>query len=144
MTAYVTYRAIAAGEITMLSPVRVSERASKEPPSRMGYKPGSVLTVDNAIKILMVKSANDVATAVAESVAGSRQAFVARMNAEARRLGMTGTRFANAHGLHVDDQVTTVRDMAVLAMAMRNEFPQYDKYYEIEAISAGDKLYTNS
>ena len=65
MTAYVAYRAVQAGEITMLSPVRVSERASKEPPSKMGYKPGSVLTVDNAIKILMVKSANDVSTALA-------------------------------------------------------------------------------
>ncbi len=143
MTTYVTYRAIAAGEITMLSPVRVSERASKEPPSKMGYKPGSVLTVDNAIKILMVKSANDIATALAESVAGSRQAFVARMNAEARRIGMTGTRFANAHGLHVDDQVTTVRDLAILAMTMRNEFPQYDKYYTLEAITADNKLMEN-
>jgi D-alanyl-D-alanine carboxypeptidase len=144
MTAYVTYRAIKAGEITMLSPVRVSQRAAKEPPSRMGYKPGSVLTVDNAIKILMVKSANDVAAAVAESVAGSKQAFVARMNAEARRLGMTGTRFVNPHGLHADEQVTTARDLAFLAMALRNEFPQYNKYYELEAIVADGKTIDNT
>ncbi|MEO3389234.1 D-alanyl-D-alanine carboxypeptidase family protein [Mesorhizobium sp. CAU 1741] len=143
MTTYVTYRAIAAGEITMLSPVRVSERAAKEPPSKMGFKPGSVLTVDNAIKILMVKSANDIATSLAESVAGSSQAFVARMNAEARRIGMSDTRFANAHGLHVDDQVTTARDLAILAMTMRNEFPQYDDYYTLEAISTGNALIEN-
>src|SRR5690606_12641926 len=93
MTTLVTFRAIEAGEITLLSPVRISERASREPPSKMGYKPGSVLTVDNAIKILMVKSANDVATALAESVGGSRGAFVSRMNAEAKRLGMGGTHF---------------------------------------------------
>src|SRR5690606_15479216 len=110
MTTLVVFRAVKAGEITLKSPVRVSERAAKEPPSKMGYKPGSVLTVDNAIKILMVKSANDIATALAESVAGSRDAFAQRMNAEARRLGMAGTHFVNAHGLHSDAQVTTARD----------------------------------
>ena len=144
MTTYVAYRAIEAGEITLLSPVRISERAAKEPPSKMGYKPGSVLTIDNAIKILMVKSANDVATALAESVAGSRQAFVSRMNAEAKRLGMKGTRFVNAHGLHADEQVTNARDLAVLAMTMRKEFPKYDHYYAMEAITAGDKLMENN
>ncbi|MEO4000683.1 D-alanyl-D-alanine carboxypeptidase family protein [Mesorhizobium sp. CAU 1732] len=143
MTTFVTFRAIKAGEITMESPIRVSERASKEPPSKMGFKPGSVLTVDNAIKILMVKSANDIATAVAESVGGSRQAFVERMNAEAQRLGMSNTRFANAHGLHADEQMTTARDLAVLAMALRNEFPQYAGYYSLEAIKSGESLMEN-
>src|SRR5690606_2899860 len=128
MTAYVTYRAIAAGEVTMKSPVRISQRAAKEPPSRMGFKPGSVLTVDSAIKILMVKSANDVSAALAESIAGSSSAFVERMNAEARRLGMSGTHFVNPHGLHADAQVTNAHDLAVLAMTLRNEFPQYNKY----------------
>lgn len=144
MSAYVTYRAIQTGEITMLSPVRISERAAKEPPSKMGYKPGSVLTVDNAIKILMVKSANDVSTALAESVAGTRQAFVKRMNAEAQRLGMTGTRFGNAHGLHADEQVTTARDLAVLSAAMLKDFPEYSSYYGLESITAGDKLMENN
>ena len=143
MTTLVTFRAIKAGEITLLSPVRISERASREPPSKMGYKPGSVLTVDNAIKILMVKSANDVATALAESVGGSRQAFVERMNAEAERLGMSGTHFETAHGLHVDDQMTNARDLAVLAMALRNEFPEYAHYFSLEAISTGGKVLDN-
>ena len=143
MTAYVTFRAIKAGEITLLSPVRMSERAAKEPPSKMGYKPGSVVTVDTAIKILMVKSANDIATAVAESIGGSQQAFVERMNSEAQRLGMTGTRFANAHGLHADEQVTNARDLAILAMTLRNEFPEYDSYYSLEGLMAGDKLLEN-
>jgi D-alanyl-D-alanine carboxypeptidase len=143
MTTMVVFRAIKAGEITMLSPVTVSERAAKEPPSKMGYKPGSVLTVDNAIKILMVKSANDIATAVAESIGGSRAAFVQRMNAEASRLGMSGTRFENAHGLHAEAQVTTARDLAVLAMALRNEFPEYAGYFGLEAISAGNASMDN-
>ena len=143
MTAYVVFRAVKAGEITMLSPVRVSERAAKEPPSKMGYKPGSVLTVDNAIKILMVKSANDIATAIAESIGGSQRAFVERMNAEAQRLGMSGTRFANAHGLHADEQVTTARDLAILAMTLRNEFPEHDSYYALEGLVDGETLLEN-
>ena len=143
MTTMVVFRAIKAGEITMLSPVTVSERAAKEPPSKMGYKPGSVLTVDNAIKILMVKSANDIATAVAESIGGSRAAFVQRMNAEARRLGMTGTRFENAHGLHAEAQPTTARDLAVLAMALRHEFPDYAGYFSLEGLEAGKTVIEN-
>jgi len=143
MTVFVAFRAVKAGEVTMQSPVRISERAAKEPPSKMGYKPGSVLTIDNAIKILMVKSANDVATAMAESLAGSRAAFAERMNAEARRLGMGGTRFVNAHGLHSDEQVTNARDLAVLAMAMLNEFPEHAHYFALEAISSGQTIMEN-
>ena len=143
MTTFVLFRAVKAGEITLLSPVRISERAAREQPSKMGYKPGSVITVDNAIKMLMVKSANDIATAIAESLTGSRDAFAARMNAEAQRLGMTGTRFVNPHGWHSDKQTTTARDLAVLAMAMRNEFPEYAHYYSIEALSADGKLIEN-
>ena len=143
MTTYVVFRAIQTGEITMDSPVRFSANATKEPPSKMGYKAGSVLTVDNAIKILMVKSANDVATAVAESVGGSVAGFAARMNAEARRIGMTGSHWVNAHGLHNDDQYTTARDLALLSMALRKEFPQYASYFSIEAIQAGKALIEN-
>jgi D-alanyl-D-alanine carboxypeptidase len=143
MTTFVLFRAIKAGEITLQSPVRISERAAKEPPSKMGYKPGSVLTVDNAIKILMVKSANDVATAVAESLTGSRAEFAKRMNAEAARLGMSGSHFFNPHGWHADEQTVTARDLAILAMAMRNEFPEYRHYYSIEAIVSGKTLMEN-
>jgi D-alanyl-D-alanine carboxypeptidase len=143
MTTYVVFRAVKAGEITLQSPVRVTANAAKERPSKMGYKPGSELTIDNAIKILMVKSANDVATAVAESVAGSVSAFAQRMNAEARRLGMTGSRFVNAHGWHSEEQYTTARDLAILAMALRKEFPQYAGYFSIEAIGAGKTIMEN-
>jgi D-alanyl-D-alanine carboxypeptidase len=143
MTTYVVFRAIRAGEITLKSPIVISRNAASERPSKMGYKPGTVLTVDNAIKILMVKSANDIATAVAESVAGSEAAFADRMNAEALRLGMTGSRFVNAHGWHSDGQYTTARDMAVLATAIRREFPQYDGYFAIEAIQAGKSRMNN-
>lgn len=143
MTAYVVFRAVQAGEITLKSPVVVSKNAARERPSKMGYPVGTVLTYDNAIKILMVKSANDVATAVAESVAGSVEAFAARMNGEALRLGMTGSHWVNAHGWHSDDQYTTARDMALLATAIRRDFPHYDGYFSIEAIQSGKSRMDN-
>ncbi len=143
MTVYVVFQAVKDGEITLRSPVTISKNAASEPPSKMGYPIGSVLTVDNAIKILMVKSANDVATAVAESVAGSVNAFVARMNAEAQRLGMTGTHYVNAHGLHDPDHYTTARDLAVLTLHLRSEFPEYLDYFSVEAIGAGKVVIPN-
>ena len=143
MTAYVVFRAIQAGEVTLKSPVRMSKNAAKEPPSKMGYKPGSILTIDNALKILMVKSANDVATAVGESIAGSQKAFADRMNAESRRLGMTGSHWVNAHGLHAEQQYSTARDLALLAVAIRKEFPQFADYFTIEGLLAGQTKMPN-
>ena len=143
MTTYVAFRAIDAGEVTLNSPVRISERATKEPPSKMGYPAGTVITLDAALKILMVKSANDVATAVGESLAGSQEAFAARMNAEAERIGMTGSHFVNAHGLHDDRQYTTARDLALLALTLRKEYPQHAGYFAVEAIGPGNDIIEN-
>lgn len=143
MTAYVTFRAIETGEITLQSPVRISEKAAAQPPSKMGFRPGSTLTVDNALKIIMVKSANDIALALAEAVGGSEEAFAARMNAEARRLGMSRSHFVNPHGLPDPRQVTTARDMALLARAMLVELPQYRSYYNIPAIQYGQNVMQN-
>ncbi len=139
MTAYVAFRAIKAGQLTLKSPVRMSKNAAKEPPSKMGYKPGSVMTLDNALKMLIVKSANDVAVAIAESIAGTKREFANRMNREARRLGMTGTNFVNPNGLHNGSQYSNARDLAILAAAVRREFPEHDHYFELEAIKAGKK-----
>lgn len=143
MTVYVTFRALADKEITLTSPVEISARATKEPPSKMGYPAGSILSVDNALKLLMVKSANDVATALAETVGGSERGFAQRMNREAQRIGMKDSHFVNAHGLHSDDHYSTAHDIAVLATALRNEFPQYADYFDIEAIAAGDQVIPN-
>lgn len=119
--------------------------ASKEPPSKMGYKPGSIMTLDTALNIMLVKSANDVSVAVAEAVGGTEAAFVQRMNAEARRLGMFGSHFANPNGLHDPNNYTTARDLAVLAVQLRREFPQYAHYFATEAIDpgAGKKVEAN-
>ena len=143
MTAYVVFQAIQSGELSLQSPVRISATAAREPPSRMGYKPGTVLSIDTALKILMVKSANDVATAVAETVGGSVPGFAARMNAEAARLGMAGSHFVNAHGLHDDDHYSNAHDLALLAVALRTQFPQYATYFRIEALGAGDAVIDN-
>ncbi|HHZ08382.1 MAG TPA: D-alanyl-D-alanine carboxypeptidase [Rhizobiales bacterium] len=137
MTAYVTFRAIAAGELALDSPIEVSKRASAEPPAKMGYKPGAVMTLDNALKMMLIKSANDIAMAVGENVGGTVPAFVARMNGEAARLGMTDTHFENPNGLHSPDQFTTARDLGLLVMAIRREFPQYAHYFAIEGLVAG-------
>ena len=105
MTIYVVFRAILAGEITLDAEIIYSANAAAQPPSKMGFKPGTMLTLDNALKMMMVKSANDIAVAVAETVGGSVPGFAERMNLEAARLGMTRSHFVNPHGLPDERQV---------------------------------------
>lgn len=139
MTAYVTFKALKAGELTLESPVVVSQNALNEPPSKMGYKVGTAMTLDNALKMLIVRSANDIAVVIAETVGGSEEKFIARMNSEARRIGMPSTHYNNANGLPDARQVTTARDMAVLTRALWLEFPEYRSYFKIPAIKVGKK-----
>jgi D-alanyl-D-alanine carboxypeptidase len=143
MTAYVTFRAIAAGEAQLDSPIKVTKHSAGEPPSKMGFKPGSVMRLDNALKMMLVKSANDVAMAIAENVGGSQAAFADRMNAEATRLGMNGTHFVNPNGLFSPDQYTNARDLSVLVMAIRREFPQYAPWFSIEGLAVGKRAIPN-
>ncbi len=143
MTAYVTFRAIAAGEVQLDSPIKVTKHSAGEPPSKMGFKPGSVMRLDNALKMMLVKSANDIAMAVGENVGGSQAAFAVRMNAEAARLGMTGTHFVNPNGLFSPEQYTTARDLALLVMAIRKDFPQYAPWFSIEGLAVGKKAIPN-
>lgn len=143
MTAYVTFRAVQDGELQLNSPIRVTKHAAGEPPSKMGYKQGSVMTLDNALKMIIIKSANDIAMAIGENVGGSEKAFAARMNKEARRLGMTGSHFVNPNGLHNAQQYTTARDLALLVRAIRTDFPQYASYFSIEGLAAGQTAIPN-
>lgn len=146
MTAYVTFRALQNGQVTPETRVTISAAAAKLPPSHSGYKPGSVLDLNTALSITMVKSTNDLATSIAETVGGSEAEFVASMNAEAVRLGMFGTHFANANGLPNPGNYSTARDFAVLAVQIRREFPQYVHYFSIPAIDFGNgkKIEQNS
>lgn len=143
MTAYSVFREVKSGSIEMNSPVRISALALSMPPSKMGLPVGTIMTFDTAIKIIMVKSANDVALAIAQSAKGSLAAFVETMNENAARLGMSGTNFTNPHGLHEQDQVTTAKDMGLLALAIQNEFPEYAHYFNISAIRLGKSRMKN-
>lgn len=143
MTAYVTFRAIQAGELQIDSPIVISKKAAKEPPSKSGFKPGTVLTADNALKLMLVRSNNDVAMAIGENVGGSEVDFAKRMNAEAARLGMADSHFVNPNGLHSPEQYTTARDLALLVTALRRDFPQYMSYFSIEGVIVGKKTLTN-
>lgn len=143
MTAYVTFRAIRAGEVRLDSLVTMSKRAAAQPASKMYYKPGQQLTLDSALKLLLVKSANDIAVAIAETVSGSQENFVARMNAEAARIGMEGSHFVNPNGLPGKGQYTTARDMALLAVMIKREFPEYADFFKIEGIDTGKRKYPN-
>lgn len=143
MTAYVTFRALKSGELKLDSLVTMSKRASAQPASKMYYKPGQKLTVDSALKLLLVKSANDIAVALAETVSGSQDLFVARMNAEAARIGMTSSHFVNPNGLPGKGQYTTARDLALLAVMLKREFPEYASYFSIEGIDTGTRKYGN-
>jgi D-alanyl-D-alanine carboxypeptidase len=143
MTAYVAFRAVKAGRWTMEKPIVMTPNAAAEPPSKIGLKPGQALTLDDALKVLLVKSANDVAFAIAENIGGSKENFVAMMNAEARRLGMTSTNFINPNGLPGPGQYTTARDLAVLTLAIKRDFPQYSGYFSLEGVAIGKKKFGN-
>lgn len=143
MTIYVAFKAVKSGQLTMETPVTMSVHAAKEPPSKMYFKPGERFPLDSALKYLMVKSANDVAVAIGEAVSGTEEAFVQEMNAAARQIGMSSTRFVNPNGLPGDGQYTTVRDMALLAVTLRREFPEFAHYFAYEGFTTGKKSYTN-
>jgi len=134
MTVYTVFRTLELQHLAMNSPVIVSEEAASQPPSKMGFPVGTILTIETALKIIMVKSANDISVALGQAVAGSEATFVNLMNAHARRLGMLDSRFTNPHGLHEPDQFTTARDMAILTLALTNEFPQYANFFDIPAV----------
>ena len=143
MTAYVTFHAMRNQQITKNSPVRISEAALEQPPSKIGLPIGTILNIDTALKMIMVKSANDIAHALGEAVAGTEPDFVRLMNSHARRLGMVGTNFVNPHGLHDDNQYTTARDFGILALALTHEFPQHRDYFKIPAIRLGKSRMRN-
>lgn len=124
MTVYVAFRDMEAGRARPGDQLIVSERAAAQGGSVLGLRAGARLTLAEALKAVVVRSANDAAVAVAEHLAGAEPAFAERMSVEARRLGMNATRFANATGLTAPGHLTTARDMAVLALALKREFPQ--------------------
>ncbi|MGB3447328.1 MAG: D-alanyl-D-alanine carboxypeptidase family protein [Xanthobacteraceae bacterium] len=143
MTAYVTLKAVKDGKITLDTLITVSSHAAAEKPSKMGFPPGTQLTVDNALKMMMVKSANDMAVVLAEGVGGSVDGFSAMMNQTAARLGMTQTTYVNPNGLPDDRQVTSARDLAMLARAFIRDLPEYEYFVHIPSIRYGRRVTQN-
>jgi D-alanyl-D-alanine carboxypeptidase len=143
MTAYVTLRAVKEGRLALDQPLVVSANAAAQAPVKMGFGVGTQVTVDNALKMLMVKSANDIAVVLAEGVAGSVENFADQMNRHARRLGMTQSTFVNPNGLPADDQISSARDLAILARALIREMPEYDHYWHLPGIRMGKKVQWN-
>jgi D-alanyl-D-alanine carboxypeptidase len=143
MTAYVTLKAVKDGKITLDTLFTVSPTAASQSPSKMGFRPGVQVTVDNALKMMLVKSANDMAVVLAEGVGGSIDGFSTMMNQTAQRLGMTQTTYVNPNGLPDDRQVTSARDLAMLARAIIRDLPEYEYFVHIPAIRYGRRVTPN-
>ena len=140
MTAYVALKAVRAGRVSMDTPFVMSLRASRAPPSKMGFNPGVEVTLDNALKMLMVKSANDLAVMIAEGISGSVEDFADEMNQSARALGMRQSHFVNPNGLHDPAHVSSARDLALLARALYMEFPEQAELYGSGALRLGERI----
>src|ERR1700690_1405146 len=143
MTVYVALDAVRSGKLTLDTPLIMSARAARMPPSKMGFRPGTEGTLDNALKMLMVKSPNDVAVMVAEGVSGSIEAFADDMNADAQRLGLHESHFVNPNGLHNPAHVSSARDMATIARALLREFPDHADLFSIGALQLGRQYIPN-
>ncbi|KQY91776.1 serine hydrolase [Brevundimonas sp. Root1423] len=129
MTLYLAFEALAEGKAKLDDVITVSPRAAREPPSKLGLAAGQTITLDDAMRATAVRSANDMAMAIAEHIGGSQERFAAMSNRKARELGMTQTHYVNPNGLPDSRQVTSARDLAVLARAVMRDYPQYYRYF---------------
>jgi D-alanyl-D-alanine carboxypeptidase len=133
MTLYLLFEELDAGRIRLDTPLKMSAHAAEQAPSKLGLKPGQTIAVEDAIKAVVTKSANDVAVAIAENLAGSEDEFARVMTQKAHALGMAHTTYVNASGLPDDDQLTTARDLALLGRAIADRFPRYYRYFATPA-----------
>lgn len=143
MTLYLTFETLETGRLKMSDMITISERAAAVAPSKLDLAPGDAISVSDAIKAVITKSANDIAVALAEKIGGSEANFVRLMNTRAREIGMSKTHFENASGLPNDDQVTTARDMATLALHLQDDYPAYYPLFATSAFSYQGKTYRN-
>lgn len=145
MTAYMAFAAIKAGRIGLDSTVKVSRNAWNQAPAKSGLAIGSSITLRDALYVLIVKSANDIAVAIGEAVSGSEKDFVTEMNKMAQAMGLTATHFVDPNGLHADGQVSSARDLAMLALYIHRDYPQYLDIFQTEKVRLGKaSLETNN
>ncbi len=143
MTLYMLFEQMERGRYRMDSPLRVSAYAASRPPSKIGVKAGETIEVEDAIKALVTKSANDVAVVVAENLAGDEDSFAEQMTRRARQLGMSRTTFRNASGLPDVEQVTTARDLTILARAVQERFPRYYPMFQTRSFEYAGRAHRN-
>jgi D-alanyl-D-alanine carboxypeptidase len=129
MTLYLLFERLDAGKIKLDSPLKISEHAAAQAPTKLGLKAGQTVTVEDAIKGIVTRSANDAAVTIAENLGGDEDEFAKLMTQKAQALGMSHTTYVNASGLPDDDQITSARDQALLGRAIQNRFPRYYKYF---------------
>ena len=144
MTLYLLFEQLERGRFNMNSELTVSAYAARQAPSKIGFRPGETIAVRDAILALVTKSANDVAVAIAEGVAGSEDEFARMMTARARSLGMSRTAFYNPHGLpHSPPNITTARDLTILARAIQERFPRYYPMFSTRVFNYAGGAYRN-
>ncbi len=143
MTLYMVFDALKKGDVWLHEELVVSRRATWQPPSRLGLGFGQTITVEKAIYALVTKSANDVAVTIAENLGGTEKKFALKMTAMARKIGMKRTTFRNASGLPHRGQMSTARDMSVLARHLMSDFPQYYHYFSTQKFKYGGRTYKN-
>ncbi|MGS2744885.1 D-alanyl-D-alanine carboxypeptidase [Halomonas sp. LS-001] len=143
MTLYMAFEALESGRLSLNQPLPVSSQAAAKPAVKLWLPAGSTITVDEAIRALAVRSANDVAAVVAEALGGSESMFALQMTERARELGLTSTTFKNASGLPDSGQVTTARDMMSLAVHVIQDFPQYYHYFSLKSFTYKGKTHTS-
>lgn len=129
MTLYLLFEQLEQGHLRLDSDIRISAFAAAQKPTRLGLRPGESISVDDAIKAVVTRSANDIAVAIAEAIGGDESHFAALMTQKAHELGMNRTHFANASGLPNAEQLTTAQDLAVLGRAIQERFPRYYRYF---------------
>ena len=141
MTLYLLFEAIEQNRYQMSSPLTVSPRASAAAPSKLGLRPRSTITVNEAIQAIVTKSANDVAVTIGENLGGTEAKFALLMTAKAHELGMRHTTFKNASGLPSKTQFSSARDMAILARRLQRDFPQHYRFFALTEFARGNEVY---
>ena len=143
MTLYLLFEQLERGKLRLDTPLMVSQHAAAQAPSKLGLAPGESISVENAIKAVVTKSANDIACAIAENVAGDEHTFAQMMTRKAHALGMRNTHYENASGLPNAEQVTTAYDLAVLGRAIQDRFPRYYRYFSTHSFAYNGALHRN-
>ncbi|MFO1014110.1 MAG: D-alanyl-D-alanine carboxypeptidase family protein [Caulobacteraceae bacterium] len=143
MTLYLAFEELASGRLSPTDTITISPRAAAQPPTKLGLRAGETITVDDAVRAIALRSANDMAVALAEKIGGSESRFAALMTLRAQELGMANTRFVNASGLPDSRQVSSARDIAILSRSVMRDFPQYYGYFSQQSFMFRGERITN-